>query len=208
MTLETLDVQGFMPALHGMRNPMNSWNKSDSHWLYHDDDSKLKYEIGENDKELSIRLQKAGPEHCKHLRQIVVWVDINAPLYWWKEMDTYRMGVEKNSCSTMHKLTSRPLDDSDFEIDCVNEDYTHYVLDCLNTSMEAWKYEKDIDVKNEIWRSIIQGLPESYLQKRTVMMSYAALRNIVRQREGHKLKEWAMFIDWAKSLPESWMIFE
>lgn len=208
MNIETKEISGVFPAIRGMRNPMDSWDKSDSRWLYHDDDSKLKYEVGETDKELSVRLQQAGPEHCKHLRMIFVWTDITAPRYWWNEFDTYRAGVEKVSCSTMHKLMARPLTRDDFEHDSMNNDFLDYVIDSLNTSMEAWRFEHDPEEKKEIWRSIIQALPQSYLQKRTVCMSYAALRNIVKQREGHKLIEWKQLIDWAHTLDNSWMIFE
>lgn len=208
MNIETKEISGVFPAIRGMRNPMDSWDKSDSRWLYHDDDSKLKYEIGKTDKDLSVRLQQAGPEHCKHLRMIFVWADITAPRYWWNEYDTYRAGVEKVSCSTMHKLMARPLTEDDFEHDSVNNDFLDYVIESLNTSMEAWRFEHDPETKKEIWRSIIQALPQSYLQKRTVCMSYAAIRNIVKQREGHKLIEWKQFIDWAHTLDNSWMIFE
>ncbi len=208
MNIETKEISGVFPAIHGMRNPMDSWDKSDSRLIYHNDDSKLKYEVGETDKELSVRLQRAGSEHCKHLRMIFVWTDITAPRYWWNEFDTYRAGVEKVSCSTMHKLMARPLTRDDFEHDSMNNDFLDYVIESLNTSMEAWRFEHNPEEKKEIWRSIIQALPQSYLQKRTVCMSYAALRNIVKQREGHKLVEWKQFIDWAHTLDNSWMIFE
>ena len=208
MIIETKEINGVFPAIKGMRNPMDSWDKSDSRWLYHDDDSKLKYEVGEADKDLSVRLQQAGPEHCKHLRMIFVWADITAPRYWWNEFDTYRAGVEKVSCSTMHKLMARPLTRDDFEHDSMNNDFLDYVIESLNTSMEAWRFEHDPEEKKQIWRSIIQALPQSYLQKRTVCMSYAALRNIVKQREGHKLIEWKQFIDWTHTLDNSWMMFE
>lgn len=107
----------------------------------------------------------------------------------------------------MHKLMARPLTKDDFEHDCINDKFLEGIIDSINCSMEAWRFCKDPDHKQEIWRGIIQALPQSYLQKRTVCMSYAALRNIVRQREGHKLVEWEHFINWAKSLPNSWMIF-
>ena len=211
MIIETInDVQGFSQAIEAMRNPMDSWRMSDSEWDF-DEPCELgtgRYIIGEKDKDLSIRLQKAGPEHCKHLRMIFVWAEITAPRYWWQEFDTYRNGVEKVSCSTMHKLMARPLTMDDFEHDCMNNEYLKYMIDSINGSMEAYRMCQDVDHKNEIWRGIIQALPQSYLQKRTVCMSYAALRNIVRQREGHKLVEWFWFINWAKSLPNSWMIFD
>lgn len=112
------------------------------------------------------------------------------------------------SCSTMHKLMSRPLETDDFEHDSINDKYMKYLLENINGSIKAYHLCKDEDHKKEIWRGIIQALPQSYLQKRTVCMSYAALRNIVRQREGHKLSEWQTFIEWAKTLKNSWMIFE
>lgn len=208
MIIETKDVQGFEAAIKGMRNPLNSWKYSDSKWLYHDDDSKLLYEIGKNDKDLSIRLQKAGPEHCKHLRMIYVWADITAPRYWWNEADTYRFGVDKVSCSTMHKLMSRKLIEDDFEVDNKESKGFKVILQYMNDLMDEYLDEEDMDEQKAIWRHIIQMLPQSYLQKRTVCMSYAALRNIIRQRSGHKLKEWQVFIDWARTLPNNWMLFE
>lgn len=211
MDIKTLMVEGFEPAIHAMRNPMDSWSKSDSRWAEYcvgDVGYGPRFEVGQKDMELSVKLQKAGPEHCKHLRMIIVWADIKAPRYWWNEFDTYRNGVEKVSCSTMHKLMARPLTKEDFENDCLNDNFLDDIIKDLNGSMEAWRLCKDEDHKKEIWRGIIQALPQSYLQQRTVMMSYAALRNIVRQREGHKLKEWNKFIDWVHELPESWMIFD
>lgn len=196
MEIKTLQVDGFTPALRAMRNPMDSWDRSDS----------IRGHVGKLDKELSIKLQKAGPEHCKHLRLIVAWADITAPRYWWNEFDTYRAGVEKVSCSTMHRLMARPLTEADFQNDSITS--LKPFLDSINKEMEAYKAQEDPDAKKLIWRGIIQALPQSYQQKRTVMMSYAALRNMYRQREGHKLKEWAMFREWVKSLPESWMITE
>ena len=208
MIIETEDIQGFEPAMMGMRNPMNSWEKSDSKFIYHDDDSIVGYDIGDADRDLSVRLQNAGPEHCKHLRMIYVWADITAPRYWWNEFDTYRIGVDKVSCSTMHKLMSRPLEIDDFEHDGINDEHMKYLLESINGSIKSYHLCKDENHKKEIWRGIIQALPQSYLQKRTVCMSYAALRNIVRQREGHKLSEWQTFIEWAKTLKNAWMIFE
>lgn len=204
MTIETIEgPSGFIAATEGMRAPMSSWEKSDSNY-----DEMNEFHIGEKDKELSVKLQTSGPEHSKHLRQIVVWTKITAPREWFIQMATYRIGVECNSTSTMHTLMRRPLVKEDFEFDCVNNDYINFILTGINTSMEDWKEEKDPEAKAEIWRSIIEVLPQSYLQTRYMMFSYAALRNIVHQREGHKLKEWAQFIEWVRSLPNSWMIFD
>ena len=211
MNIETIrEPEGFSQAMEAMRNPMNSWGLSDSEWDY---DNVYEYyvgnyKIGEKDKALSFKLQAAGPEHCKHLRMIHVWANITAARYFWQEFDTYRAGVEKVSCSTMHKLMARPLEKDDFEHDCINDAYLEYMIDHLNGSIESYHLCKDLDHKKEIWRGIIQALPQSYLQKRTVCMSYAALRNIVKQREGHKLVEWETFIRWTKSVPNSWMIFK
>ena len=161
---------------------------------------------GKADHDLSMKLQLAGPEHCKHLRMIMAYADITAPRYWWNEFDTYRAGVEKVSCSTMHKLMARPLTIDDFEHESIEIGVLEKVIDGINADME--QYKKSETGKLLIWRGIIQMLPQSYLQKRTVMMSYAALRNIYRQREGHKLREWKQFREWVKTLPENWMIIE
>lgn len=219
MKIETLEVSGFRPALRAMRNPMDSWAKSDTAWHttaehYLDEQFSIVIDflMGSADKGLSLRLQKAGPEHCKHLRMIMVYADITAPRYWWMEFDTYRNGVEKVSCSTMHKLTARPLTMDDFEHDGLLDEVLEKFIELANNSIKHIKGEMPIKTTEEdrknVWRGLIQGLPQSYLQKRTVMMSYAALRNIYRQREGHKLKEWAQFREWVESLPESWMITE
>ena len=208
MNIETIrEPEGFSQAIYAMRNPMDSWKFSDSGWT--DNDCELgSFFIGDKDKELSMKLQKAGPEHCKHLRMIFVWAEISAPRYWWQEFDTYRNGVEKVSCSTMHKLMARPITEDDFEHDCMNDKYLKETVKALNDSMLAYSLCEDPNHKYEIWRGIIQALPQSYLQKRTVCISYAALRNIVRQRKGHKLIEWEHFINWAKALPNAWMIFD
>lgn len=202
MTIETIEIGGLKSALHAMRNPMDSWAKSDT--TVSEDGIVC---VGENDVDLSERLQTSGPEHAKHLRMVMVYADIKAPRYWWNEFDTYRAGVEKVSCSTMHKLMARPISEDDFEHECMNDEYLKDVIGSINSSMEVWRYSHDQDYKKDVWRGIIQALPQSYLQMRTVMMSYAALRNIVKQREGHKLREWKQFIDWCHTLPENWMIF-
>ena len=214
MTIQTLLTAGVEQAIHAMRNPMDSWDYSDSEWeegvvsLYPDF---AKYIVGPKDKDLSERLQKAGPEHAKHLRMIMVWADIVAPRYWWTEFDTYRAGVEKLSCSTMHTITKRAFDASDFQQDDTELSQNAAILNA--TMMDMWREmyldaKDDLAKQKEIWRCLIQNLPQSYLQRRTVMMSYAALRNIVKQRKGHKLDEWKWFIDWARTLPDSWMIFD
>lgn len=212
MKVETLHVAGFKPAIEAMRNPMNSWDRSDSKVLISDNPYVAPgMIIGEKDEDLSRKLQTAGPEHCKHLRMIICWANITAPRYWWTEFDTYRNGVEKVSCSTMHKLMSRPLTADDFEHENGSEDSLSYVIQQINGRMENYKALTEngkTENAKAVWREIIQLLPQSYLQKRTVMMSYAALRSMIRQRQGHKLKEWHQFIEWAMGLPANWMIFE
>jgi len=208
MQIKTLEVAGIPSALHAMRNPMDSWDKTDSQFTACPYKEKSDFIVGEKDKDLSVRLQTSGPEHCKHLRMIMVWANISAPRYWWTEFDTYRIGVEKVSCSTMHKLMAKPLTMDDFEIDDKDSVGPQVIIQYLNDLMNEYKDEDDPDEKKAIWRHIIQNLPQSYIQKRTVMISYAALRNIYRQRKGHKLKEWGIFRQWVEILPECWMITE
>ena len=191
--LKTLQVDGIGPAIHAMRNPFDSWEKSDTH----------QGKIGEKDKELSERLSNAGTEHAKHLRLCMCWVEIWAPLYWWKEFDTYRTGVEKVSCSTMHTITKKPFDKTMF-----SGEVEQYIIDWLEAQRRVFVSADRKETKEFYWRRIIENLPSGFIQRRTVMMSYAALRQICKQRTGHKLKEWHDFIDWAASLPESWMIIE
>jgi len=191
--IRTLEVAGIGPAIHAMRNPYDSWAKSDTHQGY----------IGEKDRELSEWLSNAGTEHCKHLRLIEVWAEIEAPLYWWKEFDTYRAGVEKLSCSTMHTITKSKF---------TKEMFTNEVDDSIINWLEVERgffLSADTEQKKQIyWRRIIENLPSGFIQRRTVMMSYAALRQICKQRKGHKLTEWHVFRDWAFGLPEGWLIGE
>ena len=194
MKIETLEVSGFQSAFKALRNPMDSWAKSDS----------VGGIIGPVDQALSLKLQKAGTEHCKHLRMIQVWADVRAPRYWWTEADTYRHGVEKVSCSTMHRLMARPLELEDFECDSGCELILLAVISAINSRMENYKALLENGLNNEakeVWREIIQILPQSYLQTRTCMFSYAVLRKIIKERTGHKLSEWAEFIKWCRTLP-------
>lgn len=198
--LETVvPAEGFIAAMSAMRNPMNSWDKNDT--TYSND--LMKASIGPNDKKLALKLGAAGPSHSKHLRFIMVYTDIHAPLYWWKEFDTYRNGVEKLSTSTMHKLSSRPLMKPDFEF-ADEEEELYFQVDVLPRLNHLIEKSKDDKL---YWEKLIRELPSNFIQMRTVMMSYAAIKNICEQRKGHKLKEWHKFIDWAHSLPESWLIF-
>ncbi len=199
---EHTEVQGFEHALRGMRNPLNSWAKSDSRignipgcaYAY-------RVNIGDADRQLCERLIRAGTEHCKFLRQIICWTDITAPRMWWIEFDTYRFGVEKNSCSTMHTIMQHPFSDDDFG--CV---IPGGVIADLNRLRILYADSESEEERKHIWRQLIDRLPQSYHQKRTVMMSYQAIRSMYHQRAGHKLSEWAGFRDWAVELPESWMV--
>lgn len=203
MKFENTEVFNLSGALRGMRNPMNSWDKSDS------TDDKL----GKNDLDLAKRLIKSGPEHRKFLRQIFVSVDITAPLYWWSEFDTYKVGTCANSCSTMHKIASRHLELSDFE-DLITDsgvDKTfdkEFIADIRKSTLE-WLINiinKTIDLYNQsknpyIFRVIKQLLPSSYLQKRTITMNFENLWNIYNQRKGHRLPEWRIcFCNWVHTI--------
>lgn len=191
MKFENTEVWGFEHAIRGMRNPMESWNKSDSFIK----SPHNYYVIGENDLKLMQKLIKAGSEHRKFLRQIFVAVDITAPLYWWKEFDTYKIGTVSNSTSTMHKLASTPI-----TIDCFENGEMIYSFTIAELETNRLKYLETKD-KNE-WKRLIVNLPESWLQKRTITMNYENILNMYRQRKNHKLTEWSKaFCDWVKTLP-------
>lgn len=222
MKFENTKVMNFDGALHGMRNPMNSWEKSDSR------ETECTYIIGENDMKLAKKLIRAGSEHRKFMRQIFVSVDITAPLYWWKEFDTYKVGTVANSTSTMHKLATTPITLDCFEMD----DYEEYCVfhegflgedglsadDCESLIMCQWVpfleglRQKYLETKNKrFWKELIRWLPESWLQTRTVTMSYENLLAMCGkgQRRFHKLNEWSgqddnakpNFISWVRTLP-------
>jgi hypothetical protein len=206
---ERTEVMNFENAIRGMRNPLNSWDKSDS--VFGAPRFGFSgYHIGENDLALAQKLIKSGSDHRKFLRQIFVSVDITAPLYWWKEFDTYKVGTVANSCSTMHKIHAKPIEVSDFSFDDMNIDfitgddplefevlYSNVVEDCETLRR---RYVETNDKK--YWRALIQLLPESYNQMRTVTLNYENLRNIYGSRRNHKLTEWSVgFMEWIDSLP-------
>ena len=201
--LKTLDVQGFEPAIHGMRNPKNSWAKSDSQWGCNGDSCPIDgFELGPNDRQLALQLANAGPVHGKFRRMITVWVDITAPLYWWKEFDTYKVGTVANSCSTMHKIHAKEfvLDDFSHEhLIVTSQCVLMQVIDMLNCQRNLFLKLKD----KSYWWNMIQLLPSSYNQTRTVQLNYEVLANICEYRANHKLDEWHDFIKWAKRLPYS-----
>ena len=186
-----LDVRGFEQAIKGMRNSRNSWSRTDSV-----DDI-----VGPNDLKLMNRLFKSGTEHRKYARMITVWIDINAPLYWWKEFDQYKIGTVSNSCSTMYTLTNKPFELEDFSIDKLYKDYAEQVIDNLNQLREECLKETEPKIKKDLWYAIVQLLPESYNQTRTIMMNYEVVARIIQQRKGHKLEEWKQLIDVLKQLP-------
>lgn len=200
LSVKNVEVWGFRHAIRGMRNPMNSWSRMDSSF----DDAGTLITLGENDKSLMNRLFKAGTEHRKYLRQISVSLDITAPLYWWKEFDTYKVGTAANSTSTMHKLTSKTIELSDFSFDAENaenadfakEDFLKVVEIC-----ESLRLRYMATKEKYIWRALIQILPEGYNQTRTVSLNYENVFNIMHQREGHKLSEWHTLVNEFKKLP-------
>ena len=245
--LEKTEVVGLEPAIRGMRNPMNSWEKSDSEngcelvpgshefcrecndAIYTQEVTicgagiKPMHVIGPNDHNLMMRLTAGGPVHAKFRRMIVVYVDITAPLYWWKEFDTYKVGTVANSCSTMHKIQAKEFVSEDFSFEHLRGDSiatTNQLLDVLN----YWRHEflelseqvrnavteEDtqflVKRKKEAWWQMIQLLPSSYNQKRTVMLNYEVLAGIYPMRKNHKLNEWHDFCDWIKTLPYSEVI--
>lgn len=202
MKFENTEVFNFEGALRGMRNPMNSWNRNDSY------QKEYCYIIGENDLKLAQTLIKAGSEHRKFMRQIFVSVDITAPLYWWSEYDTYKIGTAANSCSKMHKIHSKEFFRNDFSFDELNKESLIF-LDTIIAKLEELRL-KYIETKDkQYWYAIIQLLPSSYNQKRTVTMTYENVFNMIHQRMNHKLNEWSgkddsskpNFISWAKKLP-------
>lgn len=234
---ENTEVVGWESAIRGMRNPMNSWEKSDSGWspdwpidnyifVATDNDNYLELAIGPNDQKLMTRLRNAGTDHRKFMRMITVYVDITAPLYWWKEFDTYKVGTVANSCSTMHKIAAKEfvLDDFSHEhlmsnversgMELLNttgagtdilvtpKSLLNITIGCLNNYRTMYLKTKDKDW----WWQMIQLLPSSYNQKRTVMLNYEVLANIYKSRKSHKLDEWIDFCKWIENLPYSELI--
>lgn len=200
--LENVTVYGWEAAIRGMRNPMNSWDKSDSIFKVHNGNG---FVLGENDLDLMKRLIKAGPDHAKFMRMIGVFVDIVAPLYWWKEFDTYKVGTVANSCSTMHKIQDKEFTLDDFS----HEHLQEYALYCLNKTMIALNYAREAYLETKLkedWWNMIQLLPSSYNQRRTVSLNYAVLANMYHARKEHKLDEWRELCEWVKGLPYSELI--
>nr|DAR91668.1 MAG TPA: hypothetical protein [Caudoviricetes sp.] len=226
--IENVEVMGWEHAIRGMRNPMNSWERADSgickggesgigcencanydsceHTYDHS------WQLGKADHDLMMRLSAGGSTHAKYRRMIIVYADITAPLYWWKEFDTYKVGTVANSCSTMHKIHAREFTLEDFSTEHLYSDELEFfkeIVDrlngCRNLYLDSKKNESPRDVKNDWWQ-MIQLLPSSYNQRRTVMLNYEVLANIYKSRRNHKLDEWHTFCDWIESLPYSELI--
>ena len=192
--IENIDVYGWEAAIRGARNPMNSWDRMDS--CYNNGE----FEIGENDYKLLKNLTIAGPEHRKWNRMVTVTMDITAPLYWWKEYDTYKVGTVANSCSTMHKIQAKKFEMRDFSIEHLSSSsLMNMIIFDLNFYRDNFNKTKD----KEYWWKMIQLLPTSYNQKRTVQLNYEVLGTIYHQRRHHKLDEWVEFCDIIKTLPYS-----
>ena len=242
---ENIEVVGWEHAIRGMRNPKNSWQKSDSYTCYATGGCHCEEEnyingvchgvtLGENDHDLMMTLRNAGTDHRKFMRMITVYVDIIAPLYWWKEFDTYKVGTVANSCSTMHKIHAKEFTMDDFsyehlddiwgyepevrdmaptiEFETHTDKITNYVLgpdDILNLTIKMLNRCRDLYLKTKektYWWQMIQLLPSSYNQKRTVMLNYEVLANIYKSRKDHKLDEWRDFCSWIETLPYSELI--
>lgn len=201
--IEHEEVYGWEVAIRGMRNPMNSWDKSDSgHKLDYtpSGDKIYPYTIGENDLALMRRLAKAGRDHGKFLRMITVTLDITAPLYWWKEFDTYKVGTVANSCSTIHKIHAKKFTMDDFSTDKLYQ----FSIDALNDLLVILNKARDLYLETKdkgYWWQMIQLLPSSYNQRRTIQLNYEVLRNMYESRKNHKLDEWRAFCEWIEKLP-------
>ena len=234
--VENIDVWGFEHAIRGMRNPMNSWKKSDSYMcdekhcggkccredMVDEKDCTQPdgYHVGKNDLALMKRLYKAGTEHRKYLRQIFVSLDITAPLYWWKEFDTYKVGTVANSCSTMHKIAAKEFELDDFshehlisdEDEMFNDEWFGFtgeaVLLSVISNLNFWRNKYLLHKDKKYWWQLIQLLPSSYNQKRTITMNYENVVTMIKQRTGHKLDEWDEFVEILKDLPYIKQIME
>ena len=238
LKIESVEVMGWEHAIRGMRNPKNSWEKSDSEWEPQFDTVQGpvagEFIIGPNDHSLMMTLRNAGTDHRKFMRMITVYLDITAPLYWWKEFDTYKVGTVANSCSTMHKIADKEFEEGDFStehlFDAESKDAEfpiiygeeHSPIWSLNMTIKMLNFyrQKYLETKTKpmreeakraplikaYWWQMIQLLPSSYNQKRTVMLNYEVLANIYKSRKDHKLDEWHTFCDWIKSLPYSELI--
>lgn len=217
LKIEHTEVVGWRAAIRGMRNPKNSWEKSDSQTCTNCNGCLPGQEcerykngtfIGTKDLDLMTRLRNAGTDHRKFMRMITVYFDITAPLYFWKEFDTYKVGTVANSCSTMHKIAAKEFTLEDFSCEHLQNSWLAHLKETirlLNEARDAYNW-CNTDAKKEWWWQMIQLLPSSYNQKRTVMLNYEVLANMYKSRRNHKLDEWHTFCDWIESLPYSELI--
>ena len=232
LKIENFEVMGWEHVIRGMRNPMNSWEKSDSGYCVQDLSRDCNscvhkhtnyptcrcggFDIGPNDYALMKKLRKAGTDHRKFMRMITVYLDITAPLYWWKEFDTYKVGTVANSCSTMHKIAEKEFTTEDFSTEHlldepfpVTDEYVETYIDCMTDVIKALNCARRMFLETKdkkYWWQMIQLLPSSYKQKRTVMLNYEVLANMYKSRKDHKLDEWRTFCHWIEELPYSELI--
>ena len=204
MKFNNTRTYNFEGSIRGMRNPMNSWSRSDSMYRASKNAFILEFVVGGQDLDLMKQLVKAGSDHSKFMRMINVTVDVTAPMYWWKEADTYKVGTVRNSCSTMHKVHAKEFELDDFSHDHLPENNTvlDYIICALNVYRKNYLETRD----KSWWWQIIQILPSSYNQRATLQLNYAVLRNIYHSRKNHKLDEWHDFCHWIESLPNSELI--
>ena len=195
LKVERISVMNLENDMRGARNPLNSWARSDSYY-----DENGQYILGENDLGLAKRLARAGSDHRKYLRQIFISVDVTAPMYWWKEYDTYKVATVANSTSTMHKIHSKEFSRDDFSLDKLDEDSMAF-FDTIIAKLEELRLKYTETKDKQYWYDIIQLLPSSYNQMRTCSLNYETLINIYYARKGHKLDEWHTFCDFIKTLP-------
>ena len=224
LKIEKTDIYGWEAAIRGARNSFNSWEKSDSEFItadgdhhdimgnsgpWHGGDGWDEMIIGPNDADLMKKLAKAGPSHAKYRRFITVTMDVTGPLYWWKEMDTYKVGTVGNSCSTMHKIADKEFELEDFSWEHLfsdSLDTLEKTIEVLNMYRDHYNNSVKRESKNLFWWQMIQLLPSSYNQKRTLLVNYEVLANIYHQRKGHRLDEWKTFCEWIEGLPMSEII--
>lgn len=213
IVISDTEVLGWEAAIRGMRNPLNSWDKSDSYSTYIENTDTLntaefEYFVGENDLELMKKLASAGSDHAKYRRMITVYMDVVAPLYWWKEFDTYKVGTVANSCSTMHKIHAKEFTLEDFScehLDVVSRGWLRDIIEHLNDMRASYNW-CNTENKKVYWWQMIQLLPSSYNQRRTVQLNYEVLANMYHSRKNHKLDEWREFCKVIESLPYSELI--
>lgn len=209
LKIENVEIAGWEAAIRGMRNPKNSWDRSDSSSGYRDYNPSTEKEffIGPNDHKLMMNLAKGGPVHAKYRRMITVWFDVTAPMFWWKEFDTYKVGTVRNSCSTMHKIHVKPFSIDDFSHEgCDEVDYAMQEMYNLMVTLERLRVAFNDTQEKKYWRALIELLPSNYNTKATICTNYEVLGHIRFDRKGHKVDEWHTFCEFVESLPYSEII--